>query len=154
MVVRDDIGRRGERIFEVLITRFCGRTQPLFHPLFLGEKTEGVDYLVLALNAHGITPFFFVQVRATRLGYPAGGRRLRASISGAQIRRLARLPAPVYLAGIDEEAEVGYMVYVDPERRTGLSGVPTWFPLDCEALPRLWTEVQSYWTDVGRPKLV
>src|SRR4051812_2993790 len=102
MAVRDDIGSRGEYIFCARIMDFCGRHLPYFRPRFLGEKAQTLDYLVELLDAGG-APFFFVQVKATRQGYTKRPpRRLKVGVSGADVRRLSRIPAPTYLAGTDE----------------------------------------------------
>jgi hypothetical protein len=47
----DEIGDRGESIFEVRVTRPCGPGgEPLFRPHFLGEKKATLDFLVELLG--------------------------------------------------------------------------------------------------------
>src|SRR5947209_4472161 len=98
MAAHDDIGSRGEAIFSVRITDFCGGSRPYFRPYFLGEKARTFDYLVQLVGAGRKTPFFFVQVKTTRLGYTKKHpRRLRVSMPGIDVKRFSSLPAPTYL---------------------------------------------------------
>jgi hypothetical protein len=147
MALGDDIGSRGEAIFVVLITRFCGRERPLFRPYFLGEKAESIDFLVELMGVDALIPFCFVQVRTTRRGYTGarnGSRRLRVQVSAGDAARLARFPAPVYVVGIDEQAEAGYIVHAGA-LTGGISSLPTDYALDCASLEMLWNEVKEYW---------
>src|SRR5262245_34049516 len=114
MAVRDDIGSRGEAIFYVRITDFCGRSQPLFRPRFLGEKAQTLDYLVELVGAGERTPFFFVQVKTTREGYTKRSRppRLKVGVLRHDVGRLSLHLAPTYVVGIDERKEVGYILAV------------------------------------------
>jgi hypothetical protein len=143
----DDIGTRGEALFYVLITRFCGRKRPYFRPHFLGEKFETLDYLVELVDAAPGTPYFFVQVRTTTLGYTsrAGNRRLKARVSRADMRRLVLYPAPTYVVGIDERQEVGYIISANDPKQAAPRSIPTTFPLTCGNLELLWLEVRAYW---------
>src|SRR5262245_32486232 len=139
MATSDEIGARGEAIFVVLITDLCGRSYPYFRPHFLGEKFAALDYLVELTGVRGGTLSFFVQVRTTRLGYTKKSRRRRVGVSEAEMRGMARDPAPTYLVGTDEPEACGYIVSVnDPRKAAGLSSFPTEHPLDCRNLGRLW----------------
>src|SRR5258708_24753697 len=107
MAERDDIGSRGEYLFCTRITAFCGRPRPSFRPYFLGEKAETIDFLVELIDAGDRTPFFFVQVRTTQKGYTRKApRRLKVGMSASEVELFALKPAPTYLVGIDEPAEV------------------------------------------------
>ncbi len=146
MAEQDDIGNRGEDIFRVRITDFCGGKRPFFRPRFLGEKAETVDFLVELVDAGPTTPFFFVQVKTTRLGYTRRTpRRLRIDVAPEDVGRLGRRLAPVYLVGIDEVQEAGYILAILTGSRFRLSSFPTVFPLDCINLPRLYDEVKQCW---------
>jgi hypothetical protein len=71
MPAKDDIGSRGEAIFELRITDPHGPGgDPLFRPYHLGEKFPTLDYLVelVGLPAGGVG-YFFAQVRSTRKGF-------------------------------------------------------------------------------------
>ncbi len=57
-------------------------------------------------------------------------------------------PAPIYIMGIDlnhEPAGVGYVFSVTREAPAQLSSLPTNYPLNCDTLWRLWSEVKEYW---------
>jgi hypothetical protein len=145
MAARDDIGSRGEFIFCARIMDFCGRDFPFFRPRFLGEKARTFDYPVELVSAGDQTPFFFVQVKATRKGYTRAGRRLKVGMSGPDVRRFSLIPAPTYLVGIDEAREVGYILAILHGMAEPISSIPTDYPLDCTTLPALYQEVERFW---------
>jgi hypothetical protein len=157
---RDMIGDRGEAIFFSLLTkRVTGRNVPakgyLFQPQFLGEKWPLVDYIVeLRGIAPAVKPFFFVQVKATTLGYTERENRLKVQMNVERVRGLAAYPAPTYLVGIDENMEKGYLVSVNGEQQTSLSSLSTAFPLNVSSnRRRLWEEVRAFWEIPTQPKL-
>src|SRR5438270_9685356 len=145
-VIRDYIGKRGERIFEVLILDPCGRQNPFFDPVYLGDKFPTLDYYVELVGA-GARYYFLVQIKSTREGYRAlgGRRRLRVELNQKDIDRMVAFPAPTYAVGIDEGARRGYILSVNAARR-GISTFPTKFPLSCANLRRLWNEVNTFWS--------
>lgn len=146
MANADDLGRRGEALFLLRITDFCGGKQQLFRPHFLGEKCPTLDYLVELLGAGLNTPFFFAQVKATRLGCTKGKKqRLRVKVSGEDVQRMAAFPAPTYLIGIDEPREAAFIWCVHAAMKHALPSLPTDFPVDGPNLRRLWQEVKDYW---------
>lgn len=152
MATGDDIGGRGEAIFYVRMTEFCGRKRPLFRPYYLGEKAATHDYLVELLGAGRKTSYFFAQVKATRRGYAHQGTppRLKVAVPRKDVARMALYPAPTYVVGIDERREVGYIVSVCEDDRGPISGLPTHFPLNCDNLRLLWDEVRAYWARRGK----
>jgi hypothetical protein len=146
MASGDDIGGRGEAIFSVLITDFCGRSRPYFRPHFLGEKFPTLDFQVELLGAGARPPYFFVQVKTTRQGYTTKGpRRLKIKVSQRDVRRMAAYPAPTYVVGIDEVGVAGYIACVRAGMASAISGLPARHPLDAGNLKRLWVEVKDYW---------
>lgn len=146
LFVKDHIGARGEAIFYVLMTRFCGRNQPFFKPQFLGDKFATIDYLVELVDAGTLTSFFFVQVKTTTQGYTGKQQKyLRATVSQQDMQRLALYPAPTYIVGIDEREERGFIISANEQHVTGLSGIPTMFELNCTHLSSLWDEVYTFW---------
>jgi hypothetical protein len=145
MAARDDIGTRGEFIFCARIMDFCGREFPFFRPRFLGEKARTVDYLIQLVGMGDQTPFFFVQVKATRKGYTRAGKRLKVSMSGSEVGRFSLIPAPTYLVGIDEAGEAGYIVAILHGMVEPIASIPTDYPLDCTTLPVLYQEVERFW---------
>jgi hypothetical protein len=150
MSISDDIGTRGEALFFVLMTQFCGRHRPYFRPHFLGEKFIALDYLVELVGAGPRTPYFFVQVKTTAQGYTKRSgirRRLKIQVSQEDMHRLVQYPAPTYVIGIDERDEVGYIVSANAGSPRRFSSLPTIFPLNCENLGRLWQEVRTFWDE-------
>ena len=147
MTARDDIGSRGEAIFYVRITDFCGRSRPFFRPRFLGEKAQTLDYFVELVGAGERTPFFFVQVKTTRRGYTKRGRlpRLKVGLSRRDVRRLALYPAPTYLVGIDERQAIGYILAILGGMTAPIPSLPVNFVLDAGNLRLLWDEVRQFW---------
>ncbi|MFN8492155.1 MAG: hypothetical protein U0350_31440 [Caldilineaceae bacterium] len=151
----DAVGQRGEAIFYVALTRLYGRSNPLFRPQFLGDKWPTVDYIVELNHASSLalTPYFFVQVRATRRGYTQRNKRLKVKIGKAEVRKLAMLPAPTYIIGIDEIAETGYIIAANRSVDRGLTSISTAFPINQECQDWLWQEVTDFWTNVGQLNL-
>jgi hypothetical protein len=140
----DLIGARGESRFLVLITEPHGE-QPLFRAQRLGEKWPAADFLVELLGSEGITGFFFVQVKTTRQGFTERDRRLKVTVAQHTVARLASIPAPTYVVGIDDIDGTGYIVSANGERLTNVASVPDHFPLNRQNRERLWKEVREYW---------
>lgn len=63
---------------------------------------------------------------------------------------MIRCPIPTYLIGIDEKAEVAYVVSVHGNLKGGLSSIPTTFPLERGNLKILRDEVLAYWTMLAK----
>lgn len=144
---REAIGKRGEAIFVNDIMKFCGNDVPYFNPIFLGERNESLDYLVELTNVEECTPFFFVQVKTTRLGY-TGGRiepRLKVKVDRETIEKIKKYPAPTYLVGIDEQKARSFIIPVLDGMSGGFSSMTTRYPLNCSNLKKLWREVSDYW---------
>ncbi len=98
--IQDAIGDRGQYIFGSLITKFHSESGPLFKCQFLGDKWPRVDFIVELLNVDGTTPYFFVQVKTSRLGYTIREHRLRISyMTKEKVLELAAYPAPTYIVG-------------------------------------------------------
>ena len=147
----DAIGTRGEAIFAYDITNFFGNERPYFRPIFLGEKHESLDFLVVLLGVSTGSPFFFVQVKTTRLGYTKDRRRpkLRVKVSGEDVERIKRYPAPSYFVGVDEPRSRSFIVAADKDLTGGFSSLSTANPLDASTQRRLWEEVRNHWDRHG-----
>src|SRR2546421_5580879 len=109
MGINDYIGGRAEAIAIARLTRIW-RTDadlPYFWPHYLGEKCETFDFLVELVDAGDQTPFFFVQVKATRKEFTKSQTppRLRIEIPEKDIRRMVTFPAPTYVIGVHEDEE-------------------------------------------------
>ena len=152
--MKDQIGQRGESIFSVRITEFHLNRGPLFRPQFLGDKFPFADYLILLEGAGVTRPFFFVQVKTTRLGYTKAEKRLKVQISKEHIEGLIALPAPTYIVGIDEIDETGYIVSANGESTKHISSLSTLFSINDVNRKLLWDEVQAYWNQLTVPKLI
>ena len=61
---RDIVGERGESLFRVAISKWCGG-KPWFQATFLGEKSAGLDFEVTLLDPTVFRAMCFVQVKAT-----------------------------------------------------------------------------------------
>lgn len=54
---------------------------------------------------------------------------------------------PAFIAGIDTEAEEGYLVAVTKKSPTKYSGLPCRHKIDCALIEKLWKEVEAYWIE-------
>jgi hypothetical protein len=144
---REATGKRGEAIFVETLMNFCGNSVPLFNPIFLGEKSESIDYLIELIGVKTRTLFFFVQVKTTRLGYTKdkANPRLKVRVSRDDIAKIKQYAAPVYLVGIDEPRALSFILSVNHKTVDQVSSLSTKYPLNCTNLRRLWDEVQEYW---------
>ena len=148
--MRDVVGQRGEALFYTMITRLYGRNKPLFRPQFLGDKWPTVDFIVELINYSGeVTPFFFVQVRTTNLGYTKKKNRLKIQATANDMKKLAKIPAPTYICGIDEVNELGYIVSANGESLKRFSSLSTKFPINKNTQDMLWEEVKNFWEQLG-----
>jgi hypothetical protein len=145
---KDRIGKRGETVFAFLIGKRClGRFW--FDTGFLGDKAETKDYTVYLIDPGCGEATLFVQVKATTKGYRGKGakRKLRVRVTEADVKKLKRVTGPAYVAGIDVEAEVGFLLAITRNSRNRtINGIPCTNPIDCTLIPQLWREVEAYWT--------
>jgi hypothetical protein len=141
----DVIGARGEYRFLVLITEPHEGERPIFRAQRLGEKWPATDFLVELVGSEGVTGFFFVQVKTTRQGYTERDRRLKVTVTQHTVARLASIPAPTYVVGIDDVDGTGYIVSANGEHLTNVASVPDHFPINRQNRERLWQEVREYW---------
>jgi hypothetical protein len=149
MGITDFIGGRGEAIAFTRLVRVC-RTDadlPFFWPHYLGEKCPTFDFLVELLDAGEKTPFFFVQVKATRKEYTKRHTppRLRVEVSEEDVRRMVAYPAPTYVVGVQEDEERAFIVSVHGTMSEAIPSITTAHELTCATLRRLWDEVREFW---------
>src|SRR5437762_961435 len=139
---KDLLGARGESIFSVLITTWCGGRQ-LFIDTFLGAKHETKDFMVELIEPTSGHANFYVQVKATTANYSGSGanRRLLVKVTKEDIERLKEIQAPCYLVGIDVEKVRGYITAITQQNVRGIGGISTRHSLNCRNLKRLWQEV-------------
>lgn len=142
----NDIGKRGERIFTVLLGRYFEPNGYLFDPIFLGDKYPTVDFYVDLLNYPDKKGFFFVSVKTTTQGYTADKTKLKIQVSKEELRELVKYPIPVYLFGIDAVNEKGYFTCVNHiDTGNNLSGLSVEYPLERAFVNELWEEIRCFW---------
>lgn len=143
---RDLIGVRGQHFAQLALTEPIGEADALFRVQFLGDKYPTIDLIVELEDAPGsTTPFFFVQVKATRSGYNQAGR-LRVQVSRDTLSKLIAYPVPTYIIGVDETGNgISYIVAACQEGPTHYSGFPTTHRLNGQTLRRLYDEVLAFW---------
>ncbi len=146
---RDIIGQRGEALFGAIITRWCGGEQ-WFDQRFLGEKAEALDFEVTLLGSAVFHSLFFVQVKATakanRYSGTGSERMLLVRLTAADARKLGAMKVPVYFVGIDAISGRAYIRHVPAGTKKGFKGVYTRRPLNCQAIRKIWNEVEEFWT--------
>ena len=116
----DFIGGRGEAIAFARLTKVCRDGDvPYFCPHYLGEKCQTFDYLVELVDAGETTPYFFVQVKATRKDFTKKQvpPRLVVRVTEEDIRRMVAFPAPTYVVGVHEDEERAFVVSVHESMR-------------------------------------
>jgi hypothetical protein len=142
--MRNSIGSRGESIFEVLITKHTTSGR-LFDPSFLGDKHPLIDFHIDLLN-HPYPAFFHASIKATRRGYTAKKDRLKVSISKSEKITLAKCIVPVYIFGIDEKTEKGYLAPANNlASHLITSNISTLHEITEANLLKLYKEVSAYW---------
>ena len=149
MGITDVIGGRGEAIAFARLARLCRSDAdlPYFWPHYLGEKCETFDFLVELIDAGETTPFFFVQVKATRKEFTKSQSppRLRVEVAEKDIRRMVAFPAPTYVVGVHEGAERAFVISVYGRMAEAIPSMTTAHELTCDTLQRLWEEVRAFW---------
>jgi hypothetical protein len=144
--INDSIGKRGESIFTVLITRWCDG-HPWFIDTFLGEKHETTDFMVELIEPTAGHAHFYVQVKATRSNYKGVGvsRKLDVNVNNEDVKKLKQIHAPAYVVGVDIDRVCGYIVAITQASTGGIHGIPVRNSLNCRTLKALWREVDDYW---------
>jgi hypothetical protein len=138
------VGDRGESIFELAITDYSMFPRPLFRPAFLGDKWPSVDYLVELVGVRGITPFIFIQVKATAT--PLTSNQLELALPWNKKGRLARIPGPPYLVGVHEPTKRAFIRAVNDDADRGAYTIPVTHELTPANLLVLYDEVKEFWS--------
>jgi hypothetical protein len=142
----DVLGQRGEALVYLALTESDRSTVPLlFQAAFMGDKWPGVDYVVQLIGAppDAVTPFFFVQAKATNQGHTTTGR-LKVKVSKKGLTRLRALPAPTYIVGVDEGSGESFIVS-SMGARNSFGSISRRFPINAQVRAVLWDEVYNYW---------
>lgn len=141
------IGKRGEIIFSTIISRKVASRGFLLDPTFLGDKFPTVDFHV-GLLEYSHKGFFYASVKTTTLGYYPNGEKIKINIDKEEIAELNKFTLPVYVFGIDEIHERGYLIstsHLSNSKNT--NGLPTKYPVNSSNIEILWKEVANYWNN-------
>jgi hypothetical protein len=141
---RNSLGQRGEDIFKVLITEFVG-TKPLFRPVHLGEKYPLLDFYVEVIGERRIRSYFFVQVKTTNTSINRRSKNLSVRLSKEHLNKLAKIPAPTFLVGIDNKKENGYLLSILQPSNNGISMLKLDYPINVRNLRLLKREIVDFW---------
>jgi hypothetical protein len=147
MNIKDYIGKRGETIFRMLITKWCGG-EPWFDDVFQGEKAEIIDFVVQLIEPTATAAVFYVQVKATGKGYSGIGanKKLNVKVSKKAVSRLKNCAGPAFVVGIDIEKDCGFLLPITTATAVAtITGIPTRHRIDCRVIKRLWKEVDDFW---------
>src|SRR5262245_22880152 len=132
MGITDFVGGRGEAIAYARLTKFCrGGSTVFFLPHYLGEKCPTFDFMVELVDAGTGTPFFFVQVKATRAGFTKRGRRIQIDVPAEDVERMSAHPAPTYVVGVHEPEERAFLLSVHGNMRERIRSITTAHELTC-----------------------
>lgn len=143
---KNKIGKRAENIFAVLIGKFIeSKNCHLLIPEFLGDKYPVIDFIVDLNNYDKSKAFFFVSVRATRMGYTKNEKNLKVSFNKKDMDRLKKIPVPTYIAGIEEKEVKGYIMSLQNINSDNISSFSTKYPINDENIEILWNEITEYW---------
>lgn len=146
MLDTNALGERGEHMFYVAISRFHG-DGPLFRPVMLGGKWPVADLAVELVDDPGM--FFLVQVKTTQLGYLPNGQRLLIRAKRDDLQRLADVPLPTYLIGVDEPRQKVFLTSVYGTVSAGKSGMTVAHSVDsADVRTALYAEVKRFWQTV------
>lgn len=143
---RDYIGKRGEVIFQYLITSWCDGS-PWFDGKFLGEKEPVKDFVVNLIEPTSGDAHFYVQVKATKGKYVGRGRarRLKVKLSKNDTAQLKKAPGPAFLVGIDIASGNGYFVQLTARSPRSFASIPLRHRLNCKNIKKIWQQVDDYW---------
>ena len=70
---------------------------------------------------------------------------LKVQVKAKDVRAMLICPIPTYLIGVDEKAEIAYIVSIHGKITGGISSIPTAYPLGRDNLRILRDEVRAYW---------
>jgi hypothetical protein len=151
----DQIGRLAELIAAKDLAKPVRRhyRRPLFRATFPGEKYPTVDFIVDALDRNDQSlAFFFIQVKGTATA-DITHERLAIGVPADRYNRLARLPAPTYVVGVDVIAESSFIVAANRPRTTDLTSIAKTYCLGEDRVRiDLYKEVLEFWIR-NRPAL-
>jgi hypothetical protein len=148
MGTTDVMGGRGEAIASArLAASYRAHDLPYFLPHYLGEKCPLFDFFVELVDAGRRTPYFFVQVKATRKAFTKthDPPRLLVGLSAEDVRGMVAYPAPTYVIEVQEREERAFLISIHGGMRDAISSITTAHELTPGTLRRLWVEVRDFW---------
>ena len=75
---------------------------------------------------------------------------LKVRLRAHDVQFMVHCPIPTYLIGVDEEAEMAYIISIHGSLAGGISSIPMTYPLDPGNLKALYDEVLGYWRKLAR----
>jgi hypothetical protein len=145
------IGTRGESIFELAITDYSQFETSLFRPAFLSDRWPAIDFLVELIGVRDVTPYFLVQVKATRNAISKD--RIVVELPPKNKTALARVPGPTYVVGVHEPSKRTFIRAVLDPKPPGIYDIPVAYELTPANLQVLYDEVKDYWIHSDRKPL-
>jgi hypothetical protein len=120
--------------------------RPLFRPSHLGQKYPVVDFIVDALDPEeNSLGFFFVQVKAASQARP-NSRTLRLELELLKYNKLASIPVPTFLIGVDTQTERAFLIAASRTLQKAFSSITKRHDLLDESVRvGLYKEVIEYW---------
>jgi len=118
--------------------------------LFLGEKTELLDFLVLLVNKddQALGPHFFLQVKATAGKTEDDDPSIAAKFSAEEVERVKNWKVPTYVAAVDlsrPERELIHIRGISSSRTKGIASVKKALSLDDRNVRKnIYKEVHEY----------
>lgn len=149
--ILNSIGSRGENITATRLTEFH-----IFRECFLGEKYPAADFLFDIVDNK--TPYpFLVQVKSThqRSKYTDDKKAIKTPIPKSKLGKLIDRPLPTYVAGVDEDKEIVYLVSAFDRNANYTSSIPTKIKFkkgnkrNKKYLERLKDDVIKYWEGIN-----
>ena len=150
---KESIGKRGHSIVESRLLDFSATGKPLFRLVAIGEKWPTTDLYVELLGAgKKVLPYFFIQVKATKEGFQKKNGNLKVKLKKVDIARLAAIPAPTYLVGVEVTNDRdAFILSVRTTKKKSLSSIPRAHDLSYANLKLLYNEVKDFW-DTNKKK--
>lgn len=105
-----------------------------------------VDFIVDVLDVtESSRGFFFVQVKSTSRA-SAASRTLKLNIQLNKFNKLAGIPIPTFLIGVDTQSERAFLIAAPKPKRRPFSSITKKHDLDIESVRvTLYKEVVQFW---------
>lgn len=115
----------------------------------MGEKAEGLDFMVFLIEPTVFAACCFVQVKATKKKNRYSGvgrnRKILVQVKKKDVDKLKTMGMPAYVVGIDIETEKGYITAITAGMKKGIRSISTKHQLNCTTILKLWQEVEDYY---------